>query len=52
MYRYGFINYRSFNSGSNAVTPRPNWSASRANVPVSTTLPLQEFDRGALDFKQ
>jgi hypothetical protein len=37
------------NSGRNAVTPVPNWSAS-INVPVSTTPPLSELTSGAVDY--
>ena len=54
MWSYGFTNYKSFNSKSNAVTPIPNWSIAdrHTGVPVSTKPPLYEFDRGALDFKK
>ena len=39
-----------FFSYSNAVTPRPNCQfASDADVPISTTPPLNESLRGALD---
>ena len=50
VYRYTFTNYNSFGSGSNAVTPRPNWPASSANVPISTTPPLNESSLGAVDW--
>ena len=50
VYSYTFTDYNSFNSGSNAVTPRPNWPASDANVPTSTTPPLSESSRGAVDW--
>ena len=50
VYSYTFTNYSSFKSGSNAVTPRPNWPASDANVPNSTTPPLSESSRGAVDW--
>ena len=50
VYSYTFTNYGSFNSLSNAVTPRPNWPASKANVPISTTPPLNESSRGAVDW--
>ena len=50
VYSYTFTNYNSFNSGSNAVTPRPNWPASGANVPISTTPPRSESSRGAVDW--
>lgn len=50
VYSYTFTNYNSFNSRSNAVTPRPNWPASSANVPISTSPPLGESLLGAIDF--
>jgi hypothetical protein len=50
VYSYTFTNYNSFNSGSNAVTPRPNWRVSSANVPISTTPPLSESSLGAVDW--
>ena len=50
VYSYTFTNYSSFNSPSNAVTPRPNWTTSETNVPVSTTPPLSESSLGALDW--
>ena len=50
VYSYTFTNYNSFGYGSNAVTPRPNWPASGANVPVSTTPPLSESSLGAVDW--
>lgn len=50
VYSYTFTNYNSFSSPSNAVTPRPNWPAPTANVPVSTTPPLDETSRGAVDY--
>ena len=49
-YSNTFTNYNSFTSGSNAVTPRPNWPASGANVPISTTPSLSESSRGAVDW--
>ena len=49
VYSYTFTNYNSFTSSSNAVTPRPNWPASGANVPISTT-PLSESSLGAVDW--
>ena len=51
VYSYTFTNYSSFSSGSNAVTPRPNWPASDANVPISTAPPLNESSLGAVDWK-
>ena len=50
VYSYTFTNYNNFGSGSNAVTPRPNWPASGANVPISTTPPLSESSLGAVDW--
>ncbi len=50
VYSYTFTNYKNFDSGSNAVTPRPNWPASDANVPISTTPPLSESSLGAVDW--
>ena len=50
VYSYTFTNYSSFNSTSNAVTPRPNWPASSANVLISTTPPLSESSLGAVDW--
>ena len=50
VYSYIFTNYNSFGSSSNAVTPRPNWPASGANVPISATPPLSESSRGAVDW--
>ena len=41
VYSYTFTDYKSFGSDSNAVTPRPNWPAATANVPISTTPPAQ-----------
>ncbi len=50
VYSYTFTNYNSFTSSSNAVTPRPNWPARLVNVPISTTPPLSESSRGAVDW--
>ena len=50
VYSYTFTNYNSFVSWSNAVTPRANWPAKRANVPISTTPPLNESSLGAVDW--
>ena len=50
VYSYTFTNYSSFRQSSNAVTPRPNWPASKANVPISTTPPLNESSRGAVEW--
>ena len=50
VYSYTFTNYGSFDSASNAVTPRPNWPADLANVLISTTPPLSESSFGAVDW--
>ena len=50
VYSYTFTHYNSFNTGKNAVTPRPNWPASSANVPISTTPPLSDSSLGAVDW--
>ena len=42
VYSYTFTAYSSFWTGRNAITPRPSWSASDANVRVSKTVPLSE----------
>ena len=50
VWSYTFTDYSSFTSSGNAVTPRPSWSASQANVRVSTTVPLSETHYEAMDF--
>ena len=50
VWSYTFTAYASFQSGSNAVTPRPSWPASSANTRVSTTPPLSETHYEAIDF--
>ena len=50
VYSYTFTDYASFTGTKNAVTPRPSWSASNANVRVSTTVPLSETHYEAMDF--
>ena len=52
VWSYTFTAYSSFTSGANAVTPRPSWTASGANTPVSTTVPLNETDFGAPNFRR
>ena len=48
---YTFTNYVHFRDGSNAVTPRPNWPVNpKADVPISTTPPLNETDYNAINF--
>ena len=51
VYRYTFTNYSHFLSNKNAVNPRPNWPAKNADVPISTTPPLDESSLGAIDWK-
>lgn len=51
VYSYTFTDFINFYSKRNAVTPRPNWPAREANVPVSTTPPLDERSVGAVDYK-
>ena len=49
MWSYTFTNYSNFWIVANAVTPRPNWLAPpHQNVPVSTTIPLNETDYNAM----
>ncbi|XP_022805105.1 uncharacterized protein LOC111342306 isoform X2 [Stylophora pistillata] len=50
VWSYTFTDYSNFNRQSNAVTPRPSWSARYANVRVSTTVPLSETHYEAMDF--
>ena len=50
VWSYTFTAYSRFTSAENAVTPRPSWSASGANVPVSTTVPLSETEYEAMNF--
>ena len=50
VYSYTFTDYKNMDSSVNAVTPVPNWPAN-VNVPVSTTPPLSELTRGAVDYK-
>ena len=50
VWSYTFTDYKNFNSGSNAVTPRPTWTASGANTRISTTVPLSETHYEAMDF--
>ena len=52
VYSYSFTKYGDFTNGGNAVTPRPNWAASGANVPVSTTSPKKETDFNAMEFNR
>ncbi|XP_046856258.1 uncharacterized protein LOC124449380 isoform X2 [Xenia sp. Carnegie-2017] len=50
VYSYTFTHYQGFGLTRNAVTPRPNWPAIGATVPVSTTPPLNESLNGAVDW--
>ena len=50
VYSYTFTAYSSFWTNSNAVTPRPTWTASLANTRVSTTVPLSETHYEAMNF--
>ena len=50
VYSYTFTDYSNFNDGANAVTPRPTWKASGANIRVSTTVPLSETHYEAMNF--
>ena len=50
VYSYTFTDYNNFQLVRNAVTPFPNWPASKVNVPISTTPPLNESSFGAVDW--
>ena len=50
VYSYTFTAYSSFWTGANAVTPRPTWTAKKANTRVSTTVPLRETQYEAMNF--
>lgn len=50
VWSYTFTAYSSFWTSANAVTPRPSWAASGANVRVSTTVPLSETHYEAMNF--
>ena len=48
---YTLKNYGHFRDSSNAITPRPNWPVNPvADVPISTTPPLNETDYNAMNF--
>ena len=49
-YNYGFTKYDTFNTGVNAVTPRPNWTASSANTPISNSAPLGDDSPGSIPY--
>ena len=49
VWSYTFANYENFWAYGNAVTPRPNWpTGPDADVPISTTPPLDETDYNAM----
>ena len=50
VWSYTFTAYSSFNSGANAVSPRPSWPASAATTRVSVTPPMSETHFEALEF--
>ena len=50
VYSYTFTDYSHFKATSNAVIPRPSWSAGGSNVRVSKTVPLSETQYEAMDF--
>ena len=50
VWSYTFTAYSSFMSSTNAVTPRPSWTASSANTRVSITTPLSETHYEAMNF--
>ena len=50
VWSYTFTAYSSFTSSTNAVTPRPSWTASSANTRVSITVPLSETHYEAMNF--
>ncbi|KAL9960604.1 hypothetical protein ACROYT_G034085 [Oculina patagonica] len=51
VWSYTFTDYQKFLTDGNAVTPRPNWPLGpEADVPISTTTPLNETDYNAMEF--
>ena len=50
VWSYIFTAYSTFMNEANAVTPRPSWTSSGANTPVSTTAPLRETVYEATNF--
>ena len=50
VWSYSFTDYKNFGSVSNAVTPRPTWTANGVNTRVSATVPLSETHNEAMDF--
>ena len=50
VYSYTFIYYEDFTNPSNAITPRPDWSDGKNEVPLSTTAPLNETHYAAMRF--
>jgi hypothetical protein len=51
VYSYTFTNYDDFFDYSNAITPRPTWSSSTADVEISTDAPLNETAFGAMNYE-
>jgi|GEM_PF-1636382 len=47
---YGFTQSGDFMNDANAVTPRPAWPVTTANVPISTTVPTSPTTPGAIDW--
>lgn len=50
VWSYTFTDYSNFQSGANAVIPRPSWLAIGANTRVSITAPLSETHYEAMNF--
>ena len=50
VWSYTFTAYSNFNSGPNAVTPRPTWNIGSGSTRVSTTVPLSETHYEAMNF--
>ena len=60
VWSYRFTSYQDFNTLDNAVTPHPSWTSlldlippgSVVNVQISTTPPITEYSKGALEFSK
>ncbi len=50
VWSYTFTDYENFLADGNAVTPRPSWPAGNADIPISTSTPLNETDYNAMEF--
>ena len=50
VYKYTFTNYSNYSEETNAITPRPDWSASAADVPISTQPPSLD-NLGAISYQ-